>query len=193
MSILREVTQERHQAVEVLPFIQYLLHGNITPAHYVIYLAEMLEIYQQLELLAALGGMLDDLPELPRSERMFQDLQELAPDYQHEVTAATRDYLRYLRDLFASDRSQQLFAHIYVRHLGDMYGGKLIARRVPGSGRWYEFDNRADLVKRFNAHLSMDLADEALVAFDWFGKIFEDLWQRIHIEVCVTISASHTQ
>lgn len=180
MSILREVTQERHQAVEDLPFIQYLLHGGITQEHYVIYLAEMLEIYRHLETLAALEGLLDDMPELPRANRMWEDLQELAPGYQADLTPATRAYLRYLRDLFASDRSHQLFAHVYVRHLGDMYGGKLIARHVPGTGRWYEFDNRADLVRRFNAHITMDLADEALAAFDWYGKIFQDLWQRIH-------------
>lgn len=189
MSILREITQQRHQAVEDLPFTQYLLHGNITREHYVIYLAEMLMIYRQLELYAALDGHLTDMPELPRADRMAQDLQELDADYQHEPTQATRDYIQYLRDLFASNRSQQLFAHVYVRHLGDMYGGKLIARQVPGSGRWYEFDNRADLVRRFNAHLSMDLADEALVAFDWFGRIFQDLWDRIHMEVCVSTSS----
>jgi heme oxygenase len=180
MSILREVTQEKHQAVEALPFIQYLLHGEITPEHYVIYLAEMLEIYRHLENLAAMAGLLDDMPELPRAHRMRQDLDELAPGYQTELTPATRHYLDYLSTLYESDRAGDLFAHVYVRHLGDMYGGKLIARRVPGTGRWYEFDNRADLVKRFNAKLSMDLAPEALVAFDWFGKIFQDLWHRIH-------------
>lgn len=180
MSILREITQERHQAVEALPFVQYLLHGSIAPEHYVIYLAEMLEIYRHLEQLAALEGLFDDMPELPRANRIAQDLAELAPGYQAEPTAAILRYLKYLTALFASDRSAQLMAHVYVRHLGDMYGGKLIARRVPGSGRWYEFDNRADLVRRFNAHLTRDLADEALVAFDWFAEIFQDLWHRIH-------------
>lgn len=193
MSILREVTQERHQQIENLPFIQYLLHGKITKEHYIIYLAEMLEIYRHLETLATLEGLLVDMPELPRANRMWEDLQELAPGHQTNLTDATRDYLRYLRDLFAGDRSSQLFAHVYVRHLGDMYGGKLIARRVPGTGRWYEFDNRADLVKRFNAHLSMDLADEALVAFDWFGKIFQDLWARIHTGCDSTSSVSPIQ
>jgi heme oxygenase len=180
MSILREVTQEKHQAVEALPFIQYLLQGNITQEHYVMYLAEMLEIYRHLENLAAMAGLLDDMPELPRAQRMRQDLDELSPDYQAELSSATRRYLDYLSTLYESERSADIFAHVYVRHLGDMYGGKLIARRVPGTGRWYEFDNRGDLVKRFNAKLSMDLAPEALVAFDWFGKIFQDLWQRIH-------------
>lgn len=188
MSILREVTQERHQAVEALPFVQYLLHGGITREHYVMYLAEMFEIYRHLETLAMLEGLMTDMPELARADRIQQDLKELDPDYQHDITPAGRAYLRYLRDLFAGHHPEQLFAHIYVRHLGDMYGGKLIARRVPGSGRWYEFDNRADLVKRFNSHLSMDLADEALRAFDWFGRIFGDLWQRIHMDVCDSTS-----
>jgi heme oxygenase len=179
MSILREVTQEQHQAVENLPFIQYLLHGEITEEHYVMYLAEMLEIYRHLENLAAMAGLLDDMPELPRAQRMRQDLDELAPGYQTDVTPATRDYLDYLSTLYESEHVGDLFAHVYVRHLGDMYGGKLISRRVPGTGRWYEFDNRADLVKRFNAHLIMDLAPEALRAFDWYGKIFQDLWARM--------------
>jgi len=63
--------------------------------------------------------------------------------------------------------------------LGDMYGGKLISRVVPGSGAWYEFDNRADLAKRFTARLTMKLAPEALTAFDHFSDIFQDLWTRM--------------
>jgi len=188
MSILREVTQERHQAVENLPFVQYLLRGNISAQHYVIYLAEMQAIYHCLEQLATEVGLLSDLPELPRAHRIQQDLLELDAGYQHQLTQATQDYLEYLENLAKSERSGDLFAHVYVRHLGDMYGGKLISRVVPGSGTWYEFDNRADLVKRFNAHLSMDLADEALRAFDWFGRIFQDLWKRIHNDVCDSTS-----
>ena len=188
MSILREITQERHQAVENLPFVQYLLRGNISAQHYVIYLAEMLTIYQRLEHLATQAGLLDDMPELPRANRIQQDLLELDADYQHNLTPATENYLQHLEGLAKSERSGDLFAHIYVRHLGDMYGGKLISRVVPGSGAWYEFDNRADLVKKFNGHLHMGLADEALVAFDQFGNIFQDLWQRIHNDVCDSTS-----
>lgn len=188
MSILREITQEKHQAVENLPFIQYLLHGGITQEHYVIYLAEMLEIYCHLESHATNLGLISDMPELPRAERMRQDLEELAPGFQPSITDATKKYLAYLNDLAHSERPNQLFAHIYVRHLGDMYGGKLIAKRVPGTGRWYEFENRGDLVRRFNNHLSLDLADEALIAFDHFYNIFHDLWARIHNSACDSTS-----
>lgn len=180
MSILREITLEKHQTVEELPFIQYLLKGNITTEHYVIYLAEMTEIYHHLESLAAQAGLFDNLPELPRTQKMREDLEELSPGHMTTPTAATQAYLTYLSALASSDRPGDLFAHVYVRHLGDMYGGKLISRVVPGSGRWYQFDNRADLVKRFNEKLSMDLANEALVAFDHFANIFRDLWIKIH-------------
>ena len=181
MSVLREVTLDKHQAVESLPFVQYLLQGNITQEHYVIYLAEMLAIYQRLEQLATAVGLLDNLSELPRAEKMQQDLDELDATYQADLLPSTHRYLDYISELAGSDRSNQLFAHIYVRHLGDMYGGKMISRMAPGEGRWYQFDNRSDLVKRFNAQLTIDLAEEALVAFDFFGDIFKDLARRTGI------------
>jgi len=180
MSILRDVTHETHMAVEKLPFVQYLLKGNITEPHYVVYLNEMLNIYRHLENLAHQAGLLDTLPGLARADRIAEDLQELSPDYSGTLCDSTVQYLDYLTELYNSNRKHQLFAHIYVRHLGDMYGGKLIARVVPGTGRWYEFDNRVELLKNFNAMLNMDLADEALVSFKHYGNIFKDLWNKIH-------------
>jgi heme oxygenase (biliverdin-producing, ferredoxin) len=179
VSVLRESTQQKHQAVEALPFVQYLLRGNISSEHYVVYLAEMHKIYHCLETLATDAGLFAHLPELPRADRIWQDLQELDSSYSSEPTDGTKQYLEYLNNL-RQTQPDQLFAHVYVRHLGDMYGGKLIARAVPGSGRWYEFDNRADLIKRFNSCLHLGLAPEANRAFDHFSNIFQDLWARIH-------------
>ena len=70
MSVLREITHEKHMAVENLPFIQYLLGGKITEPDYVIYLAEMLAIYQRLEHLAIHAGLFDGLEDLPRALSM---------------------------------------------------------------------------------------------------------------------------
>jgi heme oxygenase len=180
MSVLREVTYERHMAVEHLPFTQYLLGGEITQPDYVVYLAEMLAIYQCLEQLAQQAGLFEGMTELPRSQHMQADLEELAPDYQAELLPSTKAYLEYLDQLAKSDHSRLLFAHVYVRHMGDLYGGKLIARGVPGTGRWYQFENRANLAKAFNERITIDLADEAIRAFDNYGKIFQELWTRIH-------------
>ena len=180
MSVLRDITHEKHMAVETLPFVQYLLKGNITQDHYVIYLAEMLAIYQCLEELAQQAGLFDGLDELPRTQHMQQDLDELSPGYKSELLLCTREYLEYLNSLFESPRRTQLFAHVYVRHMGDLYGGKMISRVVPGNGLWYQFENRAELAKRFNERITLDLADEALIAFEYFGNIFKGLQDRIH-------------
>jgi heme oxygenase len=180
MSVLREITHEKHMAVEQLPFIQYLLHGNITDQHYVVYLAEMTAIYQCLESLADQHGLFNGLDGLARAGRMKQDLDELSPEYNIELSTSTQAYLEYLTQLSQSTQPNQLFAHVYVRHMGDLYGGKLIARVVPGTGRWYEFENRAELAKKFNQRVTLDLADEALTAFDWYKNIFQDLWTKLH-------------
>lgn len=181
MSILREATLEKHKQIEALPFIQYLMYGTVNKENYIIYLAEMLSIYEHLEHLAGQAGLFKDIEDLPRAEKMKQDLEELSLNHKTELSPSTKQYLNYLTNLYNSDRRNYLFAHVYVRHLGDMYGGKVISKKIPGSGNWYKFENRGPLNKRFTAKLHYDLADEALVAFGHFENIFQDLYERIDI------------
>lgn len=176
MSILREVTEEKHRRVEGLPFIQYLLKGNITKEHYIYYLYEMLQVYSLLEQLSNNINLFEGLDGLERTQRIMDDLRELDPKHEHVLGKHTVKYMDYLYDLYMSENKDQLFAHVYVRHLGDMYGGKLIARIVPGSGEWYKFDNRAELVKEFNNRLKLEHANEALKAFDFWEQIFKEMW-----------------
>jgi heme oxygenase len=35
--------------------------------------------------------------------------------------------------------AQSLYAHIYVRHLGDLSGGQMIRRKTPGPNNYYFF------------------------------------------------------
>jgi len=181
MSILREATLENHKEVEALPFIQYLMHGAVSKENYVIYLAEMLEIYEHLEDLAKRVGLFDGLEDLPRAQRMREDLEELSPNHQTDLSSSTEKYLMYLSSLYFSERNSDLFAHVYVRHLGDMYGGKVISKKIPGSARWFDFPDRKSLNKRFTSRLYAELADEANVAFGYFKDIFRDLYTRIDI------------
>jgi len=59
--------------------------------------------------------------------------------------------------------------------MGDLYGGKILARQVPGSARAYQFQDRPALIREFNQLLTPDLGDEANRAFDWFIEIFSEL------------------
>jgi heme oxygenase len=179
MSILREVTDEKHRRVENLPFIQYLLRGEITKEHYIYYLYEMLQVYSVLEDFSKKAGLFGGLDGLERTYRIQQDLNELNPNHEHVLGDHTVRYMDYLYELYRSENNHQLFAHVYVRHLGDMYGGKLISRIVPGSGEWYKFDNRGELVKEFNKRLKLEHAGEALKAFDFWEQIFTEMWIKL--------------
>jgi heme oxygenase len=82
--------------------------------------------------------------------------------------------------LYYGKKGDQILAHIYVRHMGDLYGGKLIARKVPGSGKVYQFENSQELINTLDAKLTMNILDEALLAFDMNGHMFDDMLKKVN-------------
>lgn len=178
MSILREHTNAKHREAEAKPFVQYLLHGNITEEHYALYLKQMSVVYSAIEYYAEISLLLHDLKDIKRSSYIYEDLREL-PDVDI-VLPATEKYRQHIVDLYYSDRKKDIFAHVYVRHMGDLYGGKAIAKRVPGSGKAYQFEDRPGLIKAIDAKLSLDLVDEALKGFDLSMGIFDELQEKIN-------------
>lgn len=181
MTVLRDITNAKHRLVESLPLIQTIMQGKITHKMYVGYLYELLHIYQTLESLADRHHILDQLTGIHRTELIKKDLQELDPDYTKTLTASTIGYLNYLQ-LLSDTNPKMLLAHVYVRHMGDLYGGKLMARVVPGSGYAYQFDDRPGLIKVFNEVLTTDLGNEANIAFDAFIDIFQELYESLTSE-----------
>jgi hypothetical protein len=49
--------------------------------------------------------------------------------------------------------------------MGDMFGGQMLKKLVPGSGKMYEFENRAELIQTVRTMIDEDMADEANIAF----------------------------
>ncbi len=182
MSVLRDYTNAKHREAEGTPFVQYMLHGQITAEHYAVYLQQMQIVYRNIEYFAAISGLLHDLPDIRRADYMLEDLSELGVDLPEKVLPSIEAWRQRIIELFYSDQKDQILAHVYVRHMGDLYGGKIIAKRVPGSGKSYGFNDRPALIKALDAKLSTDLVDEALRAFDLAIAVFEDLQKEIGIE-----------
>lgn len=176
MTILRDSTNAKHREVESLPLIQCLMKGEATIPIYVSYLFELKEIYRVLENLAIKFDLLKDLDGIERYNKIEEDLNELDSNYKREITNSAKKYINHLEEL-STKNPNLLFAHVYVRHMGDLYGGKLMARLVPGSGKCYQFEDRPKIIKVFNERLTIDLADEANLAFDYFIDIFKELWE----------------
>jgi heme oxygenase len=166
---LRDAIKAKHDAAEAHPFTALLFSGNMSKRDYAVYLFNMASVYDSLETSARAQGLLDDLQGIERVEAILTDFTELGITEQMPVMPAVREYAEYLTSV------PSVLAHLYVRHMGDMYGGQMLKSKAPGSGKMYEFENRSELVAKLRAKLTDDLADEANVAFDFVLKIFDDL------------------
>lgn len=173
---LREAVFEKHEEAEKLEFSKKLLNGSLDKDRYSFYLAQMLEVYSILEHQAVLAGHFDDFNGLARVRAIYEDLKELAPNKFYSVLESTRNYAEYLINLSEDENfNKKILAHVYVRHMGDLYGGQIISKSVPGKGRFYQFDDRKGLIAKLREKLSDDLADEANVAFEFVINIMKEL------------------
>jgi heme oxygenase len=179
MSILREHTNTKHREAEDTPFVQYMLHGNITVPHYALYLQQIQAVYAAIEHHADVSGLLEDFPDIRRTAYMLKDIEELGYALPETLLPSVQRWCQRIEDLYNSDQRNLIMAHVYVRHMGDMYGGKVIAKRVPGTGLCYQFEDRPGLIKAFDSKLHMGLLPEALTAFDLAVDFFNELQQEI--------------
>lgn len=72
------------------------------------------------------------LPELPRRPALEADLRVLhGADWAEALplTATAQAYAKHL-DALADSAPGLLAAHVYVRYLGDLHGGQILARRI---------------------------------------------------------------
>jgi heme oxygenase len=174
---LKEITKDLHTDAERTAFAGKLLSGSISKEDYANYLYQMLLIYGPIEMGNRLQGNFKNLPDIERTHAIYQDFIELSTkDYLNIWLPSTLAYHRYILELLNDpERKHLIKAHLYCRHMGDLYGGQMIAKRVPGSGRFYQFKDPEKLKEAIRSELTDDLGDEARVAFEWAIKIMREL------------------
>jgi heme oxygenase len=170
MNSLREATAYAHHQAETTELMQLMLSGKMTAEHYAGFLANQLICYNAIERRSHLFADGD----MARSSALVADITELRGSTLPIVPSVYQyaDYVQTLSD-------QGVWAHIYVRYLGDMYGGRLIKSRVPGSGRIFEFRERDELISRIRLSVSIADAGEANRCFDWVIKIYDEFYNCI--------------
>jgi heme oxygenase len=173
---LKELTHEQHRTAETQPFVKVLFSGKIDPKIYAIYLFNQHRMYDVLEACAMMHGLLNDYPTIRRSPNIFSDFEELWEDKNSRpnILPSTDRYIKYVMSI--KDDPKKLLAHLYVRHFGDLSGGQMIAKRVPGNGKYYQFDGDTDQIKNIlRQKLDDSLADEARVCFQYATEFFQDM------------------
>jgi len=90
----------------------------------------------------------------------------------HEFRPIVVDYYNYLISI-ANDPNK-VMAHLDTWHMGDMFGGQMIKKIVPGAHRNLEFEDAKTLITNIRAKLDDSMGDEANVAFDWAIRMMRD-------------------
>jgi len=168
---------ENHLRAEQTEFAKTLLSGDIDPKLYYKYITNQMYIYSALESALPLETL--DITDIARTDKISEDLYELETKYGFEfstdlITDTTNHYLMYV-SLLAAKCPKKLIPHMYVRHFGDMFGGAIVSKKIPGLGRMYEFDDKKMLISKVREILTLDMADEANVCFEYAIQLFEDL------------------
>lgn len=177
---LKNLTAANHERAEKSWFAAQLLSGNIDPKLYYTYLYNQSYNYDILEQKVPFEML--GLDGMNRYDRIRADMEELENLYDMNMNKrdllfkSTIDYTRHIMQL-ETVNPRGILAHLYVRHFGDMFGGAIVAKRVPGSGKMYQFDYKPTLIARLRSLLDDDMGNEANVCFDFAIRLFDDLEQ----------------
>ena len=176
---LKELTMEQHSNAERQKFASILMSGKIPKISYLRYLFNQFACYNALE-----SHDEFTLPhlDLKRCSYIEQDIDELKKDLGIDrlesldiiLTDSTLHYIKYVKQNIKTQ--DDFMAHIYVRYLGDLRGGQMIAKKTPGSGKYYNFTNPHELAQSIYMHLNDDMAEEAKKVFNFATKLFIEMY-----------------
>ena len=91
------------------------------------------------------------------------------------ITHSTKKYVYYVQHHLNS--KEDFIAHVYVRYLGDLRGGQMIAKKIPGSGQYYKFENSKELASSLYNVINNDMAEEAKKVFNFATKLFIEMYE----------------
>lgn len=177
MSSLKELTWEHHKEAERQEFVKVLMSGKIHPEFYAAYLWNQHMKYDLLEALISVTGKVNHITDIFRKQKIWQDYQELWSHTNHPPTVqSTLDFVGHLKTIMTDPEA--LMAHMYTLHMGDLSGGQMIAKRVPGQGRMYHFAGDVTETKNQIRELINDsMAEEAKKCFEFSTRLFQELME----------------
>jgi heme oxygenase len=167
---LKELTKEKHAEAESTAFMKAVFARSLPQDLWIDWTKQKSLFYNVIENYADQLGLLEDLPGIKRSYYLFKDYTtmnggQISHTYRHPVI----EYVNYLHSI--GDDSKKILSHLYTWHMGDMFGGQMIKKVVPGSHYNLEFEDIPTLMTNFRKKLSDDLAEEA---FEWAIKMMKD-------------------
>lgn len=171
---LKELTADKHTEAESTPFMKAVFNSTLPLELWADWTYQKTLFYGTIEGCAGANRLLDDLPDIRRAFYLYLDFKDMwdkdttRPDYKSAVV----DYHNYL--LSISNDAKRIMAHLYVWHMGDMFGGQMIKKIVPGSHRNLEFADPKTLITNIRAKIDDSMAEESRTAFDWAVRMMRE-------------------
>jgi heme oxygenase len=170
---LKEITAEKHAEAETTPFMKAVFAKTLPQDLWIDWTYQKWLFYGAIEGAAGANRLLSDLPDLRRAFYLFMDYNEMNTEKKkHEFRPVAIAYYNYLISI-ANDPNK-VMAHLYTWHMGDMFGGQMIKKIVPGTHRNLEFEDPRTLITNIRAKLDDSMGAEANVAFDWAIQMMRD-------------------
>lgn len=170
---LKQLTAASHQAAEDTAFMKAVFDGKMTKEIWTDFTYQKILFYSAIESLCKINELTKNMPTICRSTLLYQDYLIMSSGNPTAVfKKSTLDYYNYL--LKISSDKDKVAAHLYTWHMGDLHGGQMIKRVLPGSHLNLEFDNRPSLIAEMRLILKDSMADEAIGAFNWAIRIMKE-------------------
>lgn len=194
MNNLKELTKDIHRKAESRPWAKLMLSGDMEPIHYGTYLWNQLAIYTALENRALEKRVLDEwtAKRIRRMHYIHDDLNYY-PSVQKRFPS-TFAYEKHVSKI----QADQIWAHIYVRHFGDMFGGQMIKKKLPMPKPWMEkmppseyinpghmyyfFEDRGELITKIRSNLKDSMLEECNYVFQSAINLFTDLENHFDVQ-----------
>jgi heme oxygenase len=172
---LKDLTWEHHKNAERQEFVKIMMSGNIHPKFYATFLYNLHPRYDLLEAMGRVHGLFDDIPNVQRHQQIIADFNHLWKEKEPPPTLpSTNEYIAHMKGCM--NDPEKLMAHIYTFHMGDLSGGQMIARKVPGLKSMFHFEGDIDKIKTaIREKLNDDMADEARYAFNSATQLFKEM------------------
>jgi heme oxygenase len=178
---IKELTKEIHQNAERQEFVKTLMSGTIHPELYATYLYNQLQCYAVLEKYSMHNDLFRQTPNLQRAEKIDRDFKKIwSKEERPVITDSTKEYVKHIETI--SEDPEKLYAHIYVRHCGDLSGGQMISKKVPVK-RYYDFEGKGQEYKRIVKEIiqeylntyQINVVSEAKICFASATKLFQEM------------------
>ena len=177
---LRELLKDIHTEAEEEEFAKLLMSGEMNPALYGLYLNQQFHIYSALENRAYKFPFYQK--KLRKMGRMMMlEIDRNAYYYPKVLLPTTKKYIKYCETL----DKDQVIAHLYVRHFGDMYGGQMIKKKIPACngenihmhsfGSYYEFEDAGKNIQYMRTLLEDNMYEECKIVFQYAIDLFKEL------------------